>query len=108
MSCAASVLQPGGCAAAVERARGWLDRCEGARTPGLGALTGPHPLADLTPRERELAQLAVAASSRQIAERLTLSVRTVDNHLARVYQKLGVAGRAELAALLGRPETERA
>jgi hypothetical protein len=31
-----------------------------------------------------------------IAERLSVSVRTVDNHLARIYTKLGVAGRSEL------------
>jgi DNA-binding CsgD family transcriptional regulator len=37
-----------------------------------------------------------------IAERLFVSVRTVDNHLARVYTKLGVAGRAELADVLRR------
>jgi DNA-binding CsgD family transcriptional regulator len=37
-----------------------------------------------------------------IAQRLELSVRTVDNTLARAYVKLGVSGRAELRALLDR------
>lgn len=56
----------------------------------------------LTPRELDIAQLAAArARSREIAEQLGLSVRTVDNHLARVYRKLGVAGRDELRDALG-------
>ena len=41
---------------------------------------------DLTPREREIALLAAGgSSSREIAERLVLSVRTVDNHLQNAY-----------------------
>jgi DNA-binding CsgD family transcriptional regulator len=44
---------------------------------------------------------AARTSSREIAARLDPSVRTVDNYLGRVYAKLGVSGRAELAALLG-------
>jgi DNA-binding CsgD family transcriptional regulator len=43
---------------------------------------------------------AAQASSREIATRLQLSVRTVDNHLGRVYAKLGVSSRARLATLL--------
>ena len=39
-------------------------------------------------------------SAAEIAERLVVSVRTVDNHLAKVYRKLGVSGRAELRVLL--------
>ena len=72
--------------------------CQGARTPGLGpdALTSV-----LTPREREVAMLAAnRTSSRQIAARLGLSVRTVDNYLSRTYTKLGISSRTELAALL--------
>ncbi len=52
----------------------------------------------LSAREREIALLAGAGrSSKQIAEALYLSVRTVDNHLQKVYVKLGVGGRGELA-----------
>ena len=50
----------------------------------------------LTGRESEIAQLAaIGESSKRIAERLFISVRTVDHHLASVYGKLGVSGRRE-------------
>lgn len=83
----------------------WLHSCcEGARTPGLVGLEGPLPL---TPRETEVANLAATGlSSRDIAARLTLSVRTVENHRQAVYAKLGVTGRRDLPAILtptGRP-----
>jgi DNA-binding CsgD family transcriptional regulator len=72
--------------------------CPDARTPGLspGATTWR-----LTRREQEVAAMAAAgASSREIADRLVLSVRTVDNHLQNIYSKLGVARRDDLARLL--------
>jgi ATP/maltotriose-dependent transcriptional regulator MalT len=73
-------------------------RCEGARTPALADLEEPLPL---TPREREVVSLAAGGlSNRAIAERLVLSVRTVDNHLHSAYSKLGVAGRDELPQIL--------
>jgi len=59
------------------------------------------PLASLTAREQEIASLAAGGmTSRAIAQRLTLSVRTVDSHLARVFAKLGVHSRADLAGIL--------
>lgn len=76
------------------------DRCEGASTP---ALRGAGDAAALTVRELEIAALAAAGrSSRQIAEQLFLSSRTVDNYLQRAYVKLGISRRTELAAALGR------
>lgn len=82
------------------RAAALVERCEGARPPWLVLEGGIEPL---TKREREIAVLAAdGLASRAIAERLYLSVRTVDNHLARIYGKLGVSGRAELAEALGR------
>lgn len=52
----------------------------------------------LTRREQEVASLAARGlSSRAIGEQLFLSPRTVENHLARVYQKLGISSRAALA-----------
>ena len=74
-------------------------RCEGASTP---ALRRARSFAVLSARERDVAQLAAdGLPSRAIAERLSLSARTVDNHLGRVYTKLDVTSRAELADVLG-------
>lgn len=57
--------------------------------------------ASLTRREREVALLARSGlPSQEIASRLHLSVRTVETHLARVYYKLGITKRAELAGAL--------
>ncbi|MFI5956153.1 AAA family ATPase [Cryptosporangium sp. NPDC051539] len=73
-------------------------RCEGARTPGLLLADSVEPL---TAREREVAMMAASGMpSRDIAERLVLSVRTVDNHLRSGYLKLGVSSRAELRSAL--------
>ncbi len=73
--------------------------CEGARTPLLGTV---RAAAVLTDREREIAALAAAGEqSKEIAAALSLSVRTVDNHLQKAYAKLGIATRRELAAHLG-------
>jgi DNA-binding CsgD family transcriptional regulator len=81
------------------RATELADRCE---TPATPMLTSPSRPIPLTSREREVALLAAAGlTSRAIAERLFLSARTVDNHLARIYGKLGVSGRAELRSALG-------
>ena len=73
---------------------------------------GPPPLGlalalappELTRREREVAMLAARGlPSQAIANRLCLSVRTVDTHLARVYLKLGIGGRSELPVALLSP-----
>jgi DNA-binding NarL/FixJ family response regulator len=85
-------------AAAANWAAELITRCEGARTPAL--LTAPV-VVPLTEREREVGMLAAGGlTSREIATRLFLSARTVENHLQRVYSKLGVTSRAELAATL--------
>jgi DNA-binding NarL/FixJ family response regulator len=55
----------------------------------------------LSERELEIANLAAdGMTNRQIADQLVLSVRTVETHLQRVYQKLGVRGRSEVGAAL--------
>jgi DNA-binding CsgD family transcriptional regulator len=70
--------------------------------PCEGAVFAPLGVADpLSRREREVAELAArGASDREIAARLSLSVRTVNAHLRAVYAKLGVEGRGALRALL--------
>ncbi|MGK5682538.1 response regulator transcription factor [Actinoplanes sp. URMC 104] len=71
----------------------------GARTPALAVAARPLPL---TAREREIATLAARGlSNRDIARRLTVSVRTVEGHLYRAGHKLGVAERAALRDVLG-------
>jgi DNA-binding NarL/FixJ family response regulator len=85
---------------AATRAHQLAQACEGARTPALAALAAPLPLTD---REREIVTLAAGGlSNREIAQRLVVSVRTVENHLYRASTKLGTSDRAELAALLHR------
>ena len=85
--------------AAQQRSAELAARAGGIRTPVLARGGGVEPL---TPREREVALLAAGGrSSRDIGDRLRLSTRTVDTHLARVYRKLGITGRAELGAALG-------
>jgi DNA-binding CsgD family transcriptional regulator len=73
--------------------------CDGASTPPLANLASP-----LTEREREVASLAAAGiANREIGAHLYLSVRTVENHLASAYRKLGLSGRHELTEIL-RPD----
>jgi len=91
----------GSAAASAARAAALAGTCEGARTP---ALAGLHEPAGLTPRELEIARMAASGlSSRAIAARLVVAVRTVDNALGQVYAKLRVGGRAELAAIFTVP-----
>jgi len=82
--------------------RTFAARCPGVRTPLLASAEVTHAF---TEREREIALLAAAdLRSKEIAERLHLSVRTVDNHLRRAYAKLGVRTRRELADILSRSD----
>ncbi|CAM3703334.1 LuxR family transcriptional regulator [Kibdelosporangium persicum] len=83
---------------ATARARRLAQACEGARTPALAALTAPP---EITRRQREIIALAASGlSNGEIAQRLVVSIRTVENHLYRASTKLGVSNRAELAALI--------
>jgi len=67
-------------------------------TPPFAELADVVPL---TRREREVALLAAGGmTSKDIADRLYISVRSVDNHLSRVYTKLGATGRSELSTVL--------
>ena len=70
----------------------------GVLVPGAGEV-GPSML--LTPREQEIAEAVAAGhTSAGIAGQLQLSTRTVENHLQRVFRKLGVSKRAELPGAL--------
>jgi DNA-binding CsgD family transcriptional regulator len=80
-------------------------RCEGARTPALSGLV----LGELTARQRQIVTLAAAGlSNRQIAERLTLSIRTVGNHLYSAYARLGASDRGALPWLMELPDAQPA
>lgn len=84
------------------RVRRLIESAGGARTAAMARCVLALPL---TGREWEIAELAAhGATSRQIATRLVLSARTVEGHLYRIYQKLGLGTRAELAAALNRGE----
>lgn len=83
-----------GCAV---RAEALADQC-GAETPAVGQVREPLPL---TEREREIVKLlGQGLSNREVAERLTVSVRTVEGHIYRAMAKTGTASREELARLL--------
>lgn len=74
----------------------------------LAASVGPAARPDagraaaaLTRREREVATLAATGlTDREIADELTLALRTVEGHLYRTYTKLGISAREELSRAL--------
>ncbi|GAB2444213.1 helix-turn-helix transcriptional regulator [Streptomyces incanus] len=93
---AAAHRDPGAARTARTRAVALARRCQGARTPALAGLV----LGELTARQRQIVTLAATGlSNRQIAERLTLSIRTVGNHLYSAYTRLGASDRAALPRL---------
>lgn len=82
--------------ALANRSKALHDQCPGTHTPALAVAASVA--VPLSSREREVATLAAAGlTSQEIADRLYLSIRTVDNHLAKVYAKLGVNKRDQLA-----------
>jgi DNA-binding CsgD family transcriptional regulator len=81
------------------RAAALAEQC-GASTPALRQAAGPLPLTD---REAEIVMLiGEGLSNRAVAERLTLSVRTIESHIYRAMLKTGTTSRDELAAVLPR------
>ena len=71
--------------------------CGGLCTPALRNPVGQP----LTGRQREIIELVAAGlSKKEIAERLVTSVRTVEGHVYRAYQRLGAGSREELVEIL--------
>ncbi|MHA7209813.1 helix-turn-helix transcriptional regulator [Arthrobacter sp. MDT1-65] len=78
---------------------------EGVLPHEEGDARGSH---ELTSREREIAKLAAeGATNRAIARILVLSTRTVEGHLYRIYGKLGITTREELAAEFATDQEQR-
>ena len=56
------------------------------------------PISQLTEQERAvLALLAIGQRNARIADELSISIRTVENHLYHIFHKLGVSSRVEAA-----------
>ncbi|GAA2367759.1 transcriptional regulator [Catellatospora methionotrophica] len=91
----------GSAAGAAARAHRIAASTGGLRTPALVAAARPLPVSE---REREVITLAAAGlSNREIAERLFVSVRTVEGHVYRAGAKTGVSARARFRDLLEPP-----
>ncbi|MCX2932122.1 LuxR C-terminal-related transcriptional regulator [Mycobacterium sp. CVI_P3] len=76
----------------------WLVSTFGLHTPATATSGVPLPLSG---REREIALLVAGGlSNKQIAERLVVSVRTVEGHLYRIYKHLGINEREQLIRLM--------
>jgi DNA-binding CsgD family transcriptional regulator len=78
-----------------QRAMAIAAGCENPASPALASIASRS---QLTRAERETATLAIGRSNKEIAAVLGISVRTVENHLQRSYEKLGISGRGELEA----------
>jgi DNA-binding CsgD family transcriptional regulator len=97
VACAASGLR-GAALTAHAAARRLASECQGAATPALRALSEPPPF---TGRQREILRMATnGLSNREIAQRLGVSIRTVEGHLYRASRRVGVSSRHDLLAIL--------
>lgn len=84
-------------------ARAYVERCDRERRAGGVDVARTGGNSTLTPQESAVATLVAAGrTNAQAAEELFLSVKTVQYHLTRIYSKLGVSGRTELAAHVSR------
>ena len=87
--------------ALVDRIEQALQRSEAASRARLGRESVRKRLAELTEREREVMRLVVEGRpNKLIADELDISVRTVEVHRARVFEKMDVRSAVELANLL--------
>jgi DNA-binding NarL/FixJ family response regulator len=72
--------------------------CQGAQTPALRAATTAQPF---TTRQREIISLAAQGlSNKEIAEKLTMSIRSIEGHLFRASQRVGANSREQLCAIM--------
>ncbi|MEU6882045.1 AAA family ATPase [Streptomyces sp. NPDC046712] len=79
-----------------------------ASTPAPSPTQAEPGLAALSKRELEIAVLVSGGrTNQQIARALELSHKTVETHLGRIFRKLDVSSRAEVAAVVGRSERRR-
>ena len=87
-------------ATGTELARALLAAAEGRSMVPAAALSGVADAVPLTDREREVFLLVRRGlRDKQIAERLVISVKTVEKHVGAVLRKTGARNRTELAAL---------
>ena len=81
-------------------ALGWAEQAR-RELVAVGAAprpSAPSPVGALTPQEQQIAALAATgASTREIASTLFLSPKTIETHLTRIYRKVGVRSKSELA-----------
>ncbi len=100
MSHIANEIQASAGSAAKDLLIAWQERARDA--VGADIVLASAPCLDkLTRREQEIAQLvATGMSNPVIAERLVVSRRTVEHHVASILRKLEISSRHELAALL--------
>ena len=87
-------------------ARRWAERAaaELAATGETVHRRGADPRSSLTPQELQVSLLLVEGrTTREAAATLFLSPKTVEYHLRKVYTKLGIGSRSELAELLTPP-----
>jgi DNA-binding NarL/FixJ family response regulator len=79
----------------------WADRARAELGRVSGRTPGPR---ELTESERRVAELvAQGLTNKEVASSLFVSVRAVESNLSKVYAKLGVRSRTELAGRLGKP-----
>ena len=77
------------------------------RRAGGDGVGDDSPLAGLTRRELEVIEFVAAGkTNREIASELFLSVRTVDRHVSRIFEKLGVNSRAAAASRFERARAD--
>jgi DNA-binding CsgD family transcriptional regulator len=98
LAAALAIFEEVGAPLWAEKARAELTRI-GGRTASSG---------DLTPTEQRVAELvAEGRSNKEVAGELFVTVKTVERNLSRVYEKLGVRSRSELARRFAADEAGR-